>query len=254
MLFGKKGSKKKHNTRSSKIIVGETVYSTEAEGYNRLKDNVLYLNPNDESMAIQIESSLSHEGKTTVACNLAVSLGYTDKKVILVDLDFRRPRSHRLFELSKEVGIAEYLTGELKLEDIIKTTKYKNVSLMTRGAEIHNPSLVLVSDKFKALIKELRKMYDYIILDCPPVLQTSDYIHISKVADGTLFLVAYATTTRTQVREAIAELHKNGVKLLGSVITMYDKKKDRGSGYYSGKYYAYSYFNNEKDEEENEKR
>ena len=67
-------------------------------------------------------------------------------------------------------------------------------------------------------------------------------------------MVAYATTTRTQVREAIAELHKNGVKLLGSVITMYDKKKDRGSGYYSGKYYAYSYFNNEKDEEENEKR
>ena len=252
MLFGKKQHKKRNNTKSSKIIVGETIYSADAEGYNRLKDNVLYLNPNDESMAIQIESSLSHEGKTTVACNLAVSLGYTDKKVILVDLDFRRPRSHRLFELSKEKGIAEYLTGELSLKDIIKPTKYKNVDLMTRGAEIHNPSLVLVSEKFKAMIAELRKMYDYIILDCPPVLQTSDYIHISKIADGTLFLVAYATTTRTQVREAISELRKNGVKLLGSAITMYDKKKDKGSGYYSGKYYTYSYFNHEKDEEDGE--
>ena len=251
MLFGKKKHKKKNNTKSSRIIVGETIYSADAEGYNRLKDNVLYLNPNDEAMVIQIESSLSHEGKTTVACNLAVSLGCVDKKVILVDLDFRRPRAHRLFELSKEKGIAEYLTGELTLKEIIKPTNYKNVEVMTRGVEIHNPSLVLVSEKFKAMINELRKTYDYIILDCPPVLQASDYIHISKVADGTLFLVAYATTTRTQVREAISELRKNGVKLLGSVITMYDKKKDKGSGYYLGKYYTYSYFKNEKDDDEN---
>ena len=92
---------------------------------------------------------------------------------------------------------------------------------MTRGSDIHNPSLVLVSDKFKALIAELRTKFDYIILDCPPVLQTSDYIHISKVSDGVLFMVAYASTTKAQVAEAIKELKKNNTEILGTVFTYY---------------------------------
>ncbi len=246
----RKKKRDKKEAKSTKIIVGQAVYSEDAEGYNRLKDNILYIKPEDKSIAIQIESSLAHEGKTTVACNLAVSLGYTDKKVILVDLDFRRPRAHRLFGLSKDIGIAEYMRGEADRQTIIKKTEYKNVDLMTRGAEIYNPSLVYVSDKFKELMESLRKEYDYIIYDCSPILQASDFIHVSKVSDGTLFLVAYGQTTKAEVRDAMSELRKNNVKVLGSVFTMYDKSKQKESGYYKRKYYSYSYFKNEEDEAE----
>ncbi len=209
------------------------------EGYERLRDNILYLNADGNKKVIQIESSLEHEGKTTVLCNLAVSLGLINKKVVVVDLDFRRPRTHQVFKVSKEKGVAEYILNNLPKEKIIKHTTYQNVDIITRGAEIHNSSLVFVSNKFKSFIEELRKDYDYVLLDCAPVLMVSDYIHISKVADGVLFVVAHAQTSKSQVAEAIKELKKNDANILGSVFSMYDNKKDR-QAYRVGTYANYN--------------
>jgi capsular exopolysaccharide synthesis family protein len=240
MLFSKKKSK---HVGNGKILVGES--GGHVEGYNRLKDNILYLNADGNNKVIQIESAVSGEGKTTVICNLAVSLGQTDKKVIVVDLDFRRPRTHRLFSVSKDVGVAEFMLGEAGKEEIVKHTEYKNVDVITRGAEIYNSALVLVSDKFKELIAALREEYDYVLLDCAPVLQISDFIHIAKISDGVLFLVAYASTTKAQVAEAVKELRKNGANILGTVFTMYDRKKDKDYAA-GGKYYSY-YRSYEKD-------
>ena len=234
--------KDKKEAKSTKIIVGQAVYSEDAEGYNRLKDNILYIKPEDKSIAIQIESSLAHEGKTTVACNLAVSLGFTEKKVVIVDLDFLRPRTHRVFRISKQTGIAEYMIGAKTKQEIIKPTGYKNVDIITRGEKVYNPTLVLVSDKFKKLIEELREEYDYVILDCAPVLLVSDYIHISKVSDSVLFLVAYGSTTKSQVADAIKELKKNNIKILGTVFSMYDRKRDKSYGLYGYKNRYYKYY------------
>ncbi|MBE7089333.1 MAG: CpsD/CapB family tyrosine-protein kinase [Clostridiales bacterium] len=241
MLFFKK-RKKRLNEGEDRIVVKENSMSSKADGYNRLKDNILYINADGKNKVIQIESSVSHEGKTTVACNLAVSLGLTDKKVVVVDLDFRKPRVQQRLGLTIDNGISEYMLGEQTLEQIIKTSKYKNVDVVTRGAKIYNSSLVLVSEKFKKFIGELRDRYDYVILDCAPVLQVSDYIHISQVSDGVLFLVAYGSTTRNQVSDAVKELKKNGANLLGTVFSMYDRKKDRGYDYYGKGYYGKSYY------------
>ncbi|MBE5737765.1 MAG: CpsD/CapB family tyrosine-protein kinase [Clostridiales bacterium] len=235
--------KKNKSDKDYKILVNKNGNNNNErlEGYNRLKDNVLYMNTDGKTKVFQIESSIEAEGKTTVACNLAVCLALVNKKVVVVDLDFHRPRVHRLFNMSKDNGIAEYFLDHAGKENIIKKTKYQNVDIITRGSEIHNASLVLVSDKFKSLIADLRKKYDYVLLDCPPVLQVSDFIHISKVSDGVLFMVAYASTSRKQVAEAVKELKNNGANILGTVFTMYDKKKDKdytGYGsYYKGRYY-----------------
>lgn len=233
MLFGKK---RKKNSYLGRIIV-EDGNLRKSDAYTRLKDNILYMNADGVKKVIQIESAIKGEGKTTVICNLAVSLGLTDKRVVVVDLDFHRPRTHRLFNIDKEMGIAEYILGNADLKSIIKKTDYKNVEVITRGAEIYNAGLVFVSDKFKKLIADLRAEYDYVLLDCAPVLQVSDYIHIAHVSDGVIFMVAYASTTKAQVKEAIDELRKNGADILGTVFTMYDKKKD--SNYGTGKYYGY---------------
>ncbi len=251
-MFGKK--KKKPFSETDAIVVKENSISHKVEGYNRLKDNILYLNADGKNKVIQVESSISHEGKTTVACNLAVSLGLTDKKVIVVDLDFRRPRVQQRLGVSIDNGISEFIVGGLEKKDIIKETKYKNVHVITRGGKIYNSSLVLISEKFKALIAELREEYDYVILDCAPVLQISDYIHICQVSDGILFLVAYGLITRGQVAEAVKEIRKNGGKILGTVFSMYDRKKDKeyyGTKGYYGKgysnYYRSYYYADEND-------
>lgn len=235
------------------IIVKENAMSDRIEGYNRLKDNILYINADGANKVIQVESSVSGEGKTTVISNLAVSLGLTDKKVVVVDIDFRRPKIQQKFGISIDNGISEYMLGTLDKCDIVKHTEYKNVDVVTRGAKIYNSSLVLVSDKFKNFIAELRAEYDFVLLDCAPILQVSDYINISRIADGVLFIVAYGETTRNQVADAVKELRKNNANILGTVFSKYDRKKDRGYGYYgkeSRGYYSYyrSYL-----DEENEK-
>ena len=233
-LFKKKSKK----DNGAKIYISTSGESHNNEDYNRLKDNLLYLNADGKVKVVQVESSVMSEGKTTTVCNLTVSLGLTNKKVLVVDLDFRRPKVHRAFSLSKDKGIADYLLGNLEKKALIKNTEYKNVDIITRGSQVYNSSLLLVSDKFKELIKEVREEYDFVLLDCAPVLQVSDYIHISKVSDGVLFLVAYASTTRAQVSEAVKELKKNGANLLGSVFTMYDKKDDKDL-YNKSRYYKY---------------
>lgn len=244
--------KQKKIERKERIIATENSSRVGSRGYTRLKDNILYLNADGNCKVIQVESSLAHECKTTVSANLAVNLGLTEKKVVVIDLDFRRPRSHRIFELDKENGIAEYVLGTLNEKDIIKKTKYKNVDLITRGAEVFNPSLIFVSDKFKKLMQYVRDNYDYVILDCAPVLQVSDYIHISKHSDGVLFLVAYGITSKNAVKEAVDSLRKSNIKILGTVFTMYDRKGAKEYNHYYKYYYNYddSYYVDTDDEEE----
>lgn len=231
--------KKKNNFEVGKIVVSEQTNLLSTSGHGRLKDNILYLNADGKNKVIQVESAIQAEGKTTAICNLAVSLGLTNKKVVVVDLDFHRPRVHRTLGVDRENGIAEFMLDTLSKSEVIKHTEYKNVDVITRGAEIYNATLVLMADKFKDLIASLREEYDFVLLDCPPVLQVSDFIHISKVSDGVLFLVAYASTTRSQVASAIKELNNNGVNILGSVFTLYDKKKDNTQ--YSSRHYGYGY-------------
>lgn len=235
-----KFKRKRRFKTEEKIVVKENSISNKIEAYNRLRDNILYLNADGNNKVLQIESSISHEGKTTIACNLAVSLGLTDKKVIVVDLDFRRPRVQHRFDLSIDNGMAEYMLGTLGKHDIIKHSKYKNVDVITRGEKVYNPSVILVSEKFKNFIKELRDEYDYVILDCAPVLQVSEYIHILRVTDGVVFVAAYGSTTKAQISEAVKELRKNGANILGTIMSMYDSKEDKRYGYYQN--YSYNYY------------
>lgn len=234
-MFGKKKNKSDNDER--KIVYCEGSSYRVLEAYNRLKDNILYMSADGKNRVIQVESASSGEGKSTVVANLAVALGQTEKKVCVVDLDFRKPKTHVFFDASKELGISEYMRGSATKEQIIKHTSYQNVDLVTGGETIHNSSLVLVSEVFKQLITWLKGQYDYVILDCAPILQISDYIHIAKVSDGVLFVVAYAQTTKAEAQEAIKELKRNNINILGSVFAKYDAKAD--DNYYTKYYKTY---------------
>ena len=210
------------------------------EAVDRLKDNILYYAVDGNKKVIQIESSISGEAKTTTNVNLAVSLGLSGKKVVIIDLDFRKPRVHRAFKLSNENGISDYFLDKIDKKSLIKQTSYENVNIITRGAEIQNPSVILTSEKMVNLINELRQDFDFILLDCPPVLMISDYIHIARLSDGVIFNVAYGKTKKAQVKEAIGLLKKNNIDIIGAVFTFYDPKKANNYGdyhYYS--YYSY---------------
>lgn len=218
------------------IIVGKS--SGGSESYYRLKDNVIYYSDNGKNKVFQIESAVSGEGKSTVIINLAVALVRSGKKVVLLDLDFRRPKVHRAFNVSNMNGIAEYMLGECDKSELIKPTEY-GVDIINRGKSTQNASIIFTSDKFKQLIDELKEEYDIVLFDCPPVLLVSDYIHISKLSDALIFAVSCGITRRSQVKESLELLRRNNVKIFGTVMTYKNAKKfNLGyGGYYSKKYY-----------------
>ena len=237
-LFKKK--KKGGAERASNIIVDKNSHSSTVECYNRLKDNILYLNLDNKVKVIQVESAISGEGKTTLICNLAVSLAQNEKKVAIIDLDFRKPRVHRTFDIENEDGISEFLMDKITKEQLIKKSKY-NVDVINRGGKITNASLALTCSKFVNLMQTLRDEYDFVLVDAPPVLQISDYVNISRVTDGVIFVAAAGYTKRNQVREAFAEMRKNKVKVLGTVMTFVKKSNGYAKyyNYYGHKYYYY---------------
>lgn len=233
-------SKSRKKLRREETIVVTNEINAINECYNTLKANLLYMTDIEKNKVLQIESSVSGEGKTTLACNLAVSMSFNEKKVLIVDLDFRKPRVNRIFDVSNEKGLVDFISENITFDELIKKTAYKNVDVITRGSAIYNPTLLLTSKKFKDLVEKLRGMYDFIIMDAPPVLQIAEYTHISKVSDGVLFVVCYGQTKRSQISEAAELLKTNNIRVIGSVMTFVDNK-DPYSYYYGSYKTRYGY-------------
>ena len=232
----KRKNKDNFDINIPKIVVGKK--GGKSESYNRLKDNVIYYSDNGKNKVFHIESSVSGEGKSTVLINLAVALVRSGKKVVVLDLDFRRPKIHRAFNVVNFNGIAEYMLDQCAKEDLIKQTEY-GVDVINRGKAAQNASIIFTSNKFKELVDGLKEEYDFVLFDCPPVLLVSDYIHISKLSDAAIFVVCFGTTHRSQLKESIELLARNEVKIMGTVITYrnFGKYGMKYGGYYNGAYY-----------------
>ena len=233
MIFNRKQTR---SSRNNVLVVNKPGNEIITESFNRLKDNILFFNADNKVKIIQISSSTACEGKTTVIANLAVTMANNGLKVLLVEGDLRAPRIHHAFNLENEFGIYDYMLHNKSLKEIVKHTDVK-VDVITRGEKIENPSAVIASEKYKNLITQAKEEYDYILIDCPPVLEISDYIHISTISEGTLFCVAYGQTKKHQVKEAINLLRKSEINILGTVYTMVDSNHNKA--YMNSRYSNY---------------
>ena len=233
-----KHRKNKHTTVENphyRVITIEQPLSLAAESYRRIKTSLEFANVDKRPQVFQVVSSMQGEGKSTTVLNIAATYAEDGKKVIVVDLDFRRPKLHRSFRVENKDGITDVLSGHISLKDAIKHGNH-GIDCLNRGSKAPYPTVVLGSESIAKLFEELRKMYEYIVVDCPPVLAVSDATIISKLCDGCLFVISQSKTEKAAARESIKILRDNNVNLLGCVfcgITV------RGSNYYSSKYKYY---------------
>lgn len=217
------------------------------ESFQKLIANLEYVNVDKTYQVLQVSSSVSSEGKTTFLANIAYLLSKKGKKTIMIDLDLRRPKVHKIYDVENTKGITDILADRVDLEEAIKKNKKNGFDVITSGEKTNAVVNLLESNKMKTLIDNLRKKYDYILVDSPPVINVSDAIYISRLTDSILFVLSQNQTKRGLVKEAISLLKRNKCNILGIVINQVDIKKTRyGYGYGYGYGYDYSY-NSEND-------
>jgi tyrosine-protein kinase Etk/Wzc len=225
----------------SRLISHYAPKSPMAESYRTLRTNVIARKPADQSVVICITSSAPKEGKTTTIANLAITLAQTDAKTVLIDLDLRRPMIAKIFNADKNMGMSDYLIdSNLSIDKILKTTAIPNLDIITSGYIPPNPSEILASTRMDVVLNELRKKYDYILLDAPPVIAVTDALILAKKADMMLLVVKIGQTEK-DIAKRTKELMSNvGATIAGAIANGIEARKYyRGYSYY---YYYYSYY------------
>lgn len=217
------------------------------ESFQKLIANLEYVNVDKDYQVIQTTSSVSSEGKTTFLANLAYLLSKNGKKTIIIDLDLRKPKVHKIYDVDNTKGLTDILAERVELENAIKSNKKNGFDVITSGEKTTAVVNLLESKKMKKIIETLRTKYDFILLDSPPVINVSDAIYISRLSDSTIFVIFQNETSKGLVKEAISLLKQNNCNILGIVVNQVDIKKNRyGYGYGYGYGYDYSY-NSEND-------
>ena len=174
----------------------------ELEVYRHLRTNIEYSSVDTKVQVVNITSSNPGEGKTTTSSNLAIVSANQFSKVLLVDCDMRKPQIHKKFNISNRFGLSNVLAQEdLNIPDTFfqkfKDKKGEGVLyVLPAGIKVPNPLELLSSDKFKEFLAYMRQRFDFIILDCPPILSVSDAIPVSSVSDGTIFVVSAQDTDK----------------------------------------------------------
>ncbi|MCR3905752.1 MAG: CpsD/CapB family tyrosine-protein kinase [Tenericutes bacterium] len=225
------------------LVTKEQPLSYTAESFQKVLINLDYANIDNEYKVIQFTSTLASEGKSTFISNLSYLLGQKGKKVVLIDLDLRKPKMHRVFNSTNRNGLTDYLSGKIEFKEMVRHSDEVGIDYIVAGEKTTAVINVLEAKKLKELIAELRETYDYVLLDTPPVIAVSDALYIAKLADGIIFVVAQNVAKKALVKEAIENLKKNEINILGTVLTQVDLK----SGEYGyGFDYSYKY---EEDEE-----
>ena len=219
------------------------------EGYKTLRTNVSFALPGEEGgKVIVVTSSLQGEGKSITAINLAISYAMTDRKVLIIDCDMRRPKLARLLQMGAKVGLSNLILNPGLLNEAIKPTHVPGLDVILSGNVPPNPSELLSSAYMVKLITQLREQYDYIFLDSPPVNIVTDAVVLASKSDGVIFLVRANYSERGSVIHAVEQLEYAKAKILGFVlngvdmqIMRYGYRKSRYRGYFRYGYGKYGY-------------
>ena len=239
-IFGEIGKKPKDvkgniiDTKSNSFI---------AEQFRVLRTNLQYTAGgarDDNGRVILITSSTSGEGKSFVSINLSASIALLGKKVIVLELDLRKPKISSYLGVSREKGISNYLIGQANVQDlIIPTTLSENLYVMSSGPIPPNPAELLSNGKIEELLKELRQTFDYVLIDTPPVGLVADAFIISAFVDSVFYLVRHEYTPKTFLRVLSDLKRSEKVKSVNVIFNGVDYKNSHEYGY--GYNYGYGY-------------
>jgi succinoglycan biosynthesis transport protein ExoP len=213
-------------------------FSAAAESYRMLRTSVLLSTAGHPPRTILITSGQPGDGKTTTVFNTAIALTQLKANVVIVDCDMRKPRVHKLAQLSKGEGLSTYLTSGGDLGKLISPTPVPHLSILPCGYIPPNPSELISSEKMKQLLVELSERFDYVVIDSPPLITVTDPIILSTLVDGVILVVKSGRSKIELIRHACLELSGVRAKVLGVVLNDFNLRQDGYEPYFQYRYYA----------------
>lgn len=187
---------------------------------------------------IMVSGPAPEVGKSFISTNLATILAQSQKRVLIIDADLRRGYLHKYFNHANQPGLAEYLNGQTELSQVIKATEVSGLDVIARGKSPANPSELLSTTQFSAMLNQLSEQYDHILIDTPPILAVTDGIIISQHAGVNLVIARYAKTQMKELELTINRFEQAGVKVNGIILNDIQRSS---AGYGYGYNYSYAY-------------
>ncbi len=202
-----------------------------AESIRILRTNLQFVDVDHDRTVITVTSAVEAEGKTSTACNLAIALAQSGLRVALVEGDLRRPQLAEQFGLESTVGLTTVLVGRVELDEAMQETEIPGLDVLTSGARPPNPAEIVQTGAMEQLVADLRRAYDIVLIDAPPLLPVTDATILALLSDGALLVVRHGRTGHDQVRAAVERLQTVGATLFGTVLSMSPRRAAGRFGY-----------------------
>lgn len=224
------------NDKKRHLITLVNPRSPISESYRALRTNIEFSSVDTQTQIIMVTSAGPAEGKSTVIGNLAVAYAQNDRSVLLIDADLRKPTVHRTFQLTNRYGLSSFLSHQAGLEHVIQESEVPNLYVMTAGPIPPNPAEMLGSKSMSKLLDSLRKQFDIILIDTPPVLAVTDAQLLASQSDGAVLVINSGKVKKDIALKAKQNLDRVNARLLGVVLNNVKRKA-------SEEYYYYYYGN-----------
>ncbi|MCL5095935.1 MAG: polysaccharide biosynthesis tyrosine autokinase [Candidatus Omnitrophica bacterium] len=222
-------------------LLDEGPESPHAEAYRVLRTNLLFSRKDDRLNTITIVSGGAGEGKSTTVFNLATVFAQSGQRVLIVDSDLRRPSIHKFLKVSNSIGLTNYLLKQKELEEVIQTTKLPTLDFLPSGKLPSSSMGILNSARMKDFIHEVKRRYDMVFFDSPPIMGVSDASILASEVDMSVLVVQYRKYPQLMTIRAKQMVEKVGGRLMGVVLNNINISQDSYYYYYSGYYYDYYY-------------
>ena len=222
-------------------LLEEGTESKHAEAYRVLRTNLLFSRKDDKLNTIVVVSAGAGEGKSTTTINLATVFAQAGNRVLIVDSDLRRPTLHKLFKVTNNLGLTNYLLKQNTLAELVQTTPVPNLDFMASGRLPNSSMGILGSAQMKEMISELKQRYDFILFDSPPILGVSDASILASEVDLVMQVIQYRRYPQPMTIRAKQMIEKVRGNFVGIVLNNINMSQDEGYYYYSGYYHDYYY-------------
>jgi succinoglycan biosynthesis transport protein ExoP len=230
---------RKDNPEGHVIVSKMKAHMMFAEALRGIRSSILLGAEGDAKRVLVVTSTTPGDGKTTFTTNFAITMAASGNRTLLIDGDLRRGNVHSYFGQPLEKGLADVLEGRIQLSGAIRETSENGLYLMTAGTRPANPSELLIGPKTREVIAKLRKDFDYVIFDSPPLTAIDDTFSIAAFSDGLMFVVRAGVTSMKLAKVALNLVQQRGLNLMGLIIN--GVSSDNPYYYYTNYYYS-SYY------------